>query len=67
MHALAHLGDTAGVRNQFQRLRHALDELGEEPSDETVELATRLQHDQTMHRPNLTTSTTAGAGQSASE
>jgi hypothetical protein len=43
MHALALIGDTAGVRAELQRLHRALDELDEEPSDETLELAARLQ------------------------
>jgi hypothetical protein len=51
MRVLARIGDTAGVRAQLQRLSRALDELDEEPSDETLQLASRLQ-DQTARGQN---------------
>jgi len=37
------MSDAAGIRARLQRLHDALDEIDEEPSDETLTLATQLQ------------------------
>jgi DNA-binding SARP family transcriptional activator len=44
MHALAETGDAAGIRARLQRLRTALHDIDEQPSSETVALASRLLH-----------------------
>jgi DNA-binding SARP family transcriptional activator len=51
MRTLAHVGDTASVGVQLQKLRVALDEIDEEPSAETVALAAQLQHGANPARP----------------
>ena len=43
MRTLARMSDAAGIRARLQRLHDALDEIDEEPSDETLTLATQLQ------------------------
>jgi DNA-binding SARP family transcriptional activator len=45
MRAQAHIGHRAGIRQQLQRLRDALDDIDEEPSGETIALAAQLQRD----------------------
>ena len=42
MHAHARLGNADAIRRQLDQLRHALDELNEQPTDETTTLAATL-------------------------
>ena len=50
MRALARVGDAAGVRAVLGQLRTALDDIDEEPSGETIALASELQRDITAGR-----------------
>jgi two-component SAPR family response regulator len=45
MRAAARIGDTPAVRGHLNQLRAALDEIDEEPSAETLALATQLLHE----------------------